>query len=334
MGSSMASTISACPLALRRPTCIALISIPLYFLAPNAAKAEEFKINIKNKEITTEETDYKKGNLLNDLDTDDYLKRSRDRLEKRIFEDRFLLDVSPETRSYLFNWENATRFMTDMEKQVYMEKVNKDAEKIILKAFKNEAEDEAKQSRAYEWFKEELGYYKKRVKGTLRRDVKVREKEAYVEPEGDINFKFKKEEFKNVPEEEKFKLKFKKTELSVKSKDFFEINLKAKPFSFHRWDYNPGFNVDIFTKYCSIYGKSAYYVTDKKLKGSVNTSLPKGFGLGVDYNLDLKGEVTVLSTTISKAIKGFNLALSYTKSRDEKNHTSSGTIGFTLDRTW
>ena len=315
----------------------ALISIPLYFLAPNVTKAEDFKINIKNKEITTEGTDYKKGNLLNDLDIGDYLQRSRDRIEKRIFEDRFLLDVSLETRTYLFNWENATRFMNDTQKHIYMENVNKDAEKIILKAFKKEAQDEARQSRAYEWFKDETKYYKKRISGfgdDILNHIWVSKKEVDIEPEGEIKFSYKKEEFKNVPKEEKFKLQFKKTELSVKRKDFFEIDFKAKPFSFHSWDYNPGFNVDIFTKYCAIYGKSAYYTRDKKLRSSVTTSLPKGYALGLNYDLNVKDQVTSLSTTISKAIKGFNLGLSYTKSRDEKNHTSSGTIWFSLDRTW
>lgn len=312
----------------------ALISIPLYFLAPNVAKAEDFKINLKDKEITTEETDYKKGNLLNDLDIDDYLERSRDRLEKKVFEDRFLLEISPETRTYLFNWENATRFMNDMEKHIYMEKVNDDAENIVLKVFKREAQDEAKQSRFYEWFKDELGYYKKIVKGTFRGDVKVHEKEAYIEPEGNLTFKIKKEEFKNVPEEEKLKLHFKGSKLSTGHKEYFEFNLKAKPFSFHNWDYNPGFNADLTTKYCSVHGKSAYYVRDNKLKGSVTTSLPKGFALGVDYNLNLKDETTVLSATLSKAIKGFNLGLSYTRAHDDKNNTKSGTIMFSLDKTW
>ncbi|MDP2906947.1 MAG: hypothetical protein Q8O03_03315 [Nanoarchaeota archaeon] len=315
----------------------ALISIPLYFLTPTTAKAEDFKINLKDKQITTEETDYKKGNLLNDFDIGDYLQRSRDRLGKKIFEDRFLLEVSPETRTYLFNWENATRFMNDTEKHIYMEKVNKDAQKIILKVFKKEAQDEAKQSMAYEWFKDETKYYKKRIKNFgdgILDHIWVSKKEVDIEPEGEIKFSYKKEEFKNVSEEEKFKLKFKKTELSVKSKDFFEINLKAKPFSFHSWDYNPGFNVNVFTKHCNIYGKSAYYARDKKLRSSVTTNLPKGYALGLNYDLNLKDETTSLSTTISKAIKGFNLGLSYTKSRDDKNNTSSGTIMFSLDRTW
>jgi hypothetical protein len=316
---------------------IALISIPLYFLAPNVAKAEEFKINLKDKQITTEETDYKKGNLLNDLDIDDYLQRSRDRLEKRIFEDRFLLDISPETRTYLSNWENATRFMNDTQKHIYMENVNKDVQKITLKAFKKEAQEDLKESRFYDWFKDETKYYKKWAKGfggDILDHIWIFKKEVDVSPGGDIKFSYKKEEFRNVPKEERFKLDFKKTELSVKSKDFFEINLEAKPFSFHSWDYNPGFNVDIFTKYCSIYGKSAYYTRDKKLRSSVTTSLPKGYALGLNYDLNLKDEVTVLSASISKAIKGFNLGLSYSKSRDDKNHTSSGTIWFSLDRTW
>lgn len=321
---------------------IALISIPLYFLAPNVAKAEDFKINLKDKEITTE-NDYKKGNLLNDLDIGDYLHRSRDRLEKKVFEDRFLLDVSPETRSYLFNWENATRFMNDTEKHIYMEKVNKDAEKIILKAFKKEAQEDLRESRFYDWFKDETKYYKKWAKGfggDILDHVWIFKKEVDVSPGGDVTFSYKKEEFRNVPKEEimpkekMFKFNLKKTEASFKRKNFFEIDFRAKPFSFHSWDYNPGFDMNIFTKYFNIYGKSAFYTRDKKLKASMTTSLPKGYALGLDYNLDMKDQVTALSTSISKAIKGYNLGLSYTKSRDEKNHTSSGTVWFTLDRTW
>ncbi len=319
---------------------ITLLAIPLYFFTPNAAKAEEFKINLKDKGITTEQIDYKKGNIFNDLEEDiiqnagEFAQRANDKIEKRIYEDRFLLDISPETRSYLFNWENATKHMNDTEKKIYMDKVNKDIEKIVMKEFRKEAQEEFKDSRFYEWFKDELGYYKVRVREKFSGDVKVREKEAYITNEGGINLHFKREEFKNIPESERFKLKFKWEKLSVRHTKYFEFNMKAKPFSFHKWNYNPGINFDLITKYCSIYGKTAYYVRDEKLKSSVTTSLPEGFVLGLDYNLDSKKETTALTTSISKNIKDYNLSLSYTKAHDSKNSSDNRTVMFNITKTW
>lgn len=321
---------------------ITLLAIPLYFLAPNAAKAEEFTVNLKNPEVKIEQTEKtKKTNIVDDFDTiirdldfSDFLGRVNDRTEDKIYEKNFLLEVSPETRQYIFEGENATRYMNDTQRHIFMETVDKEIKKIITKEFKKEAQEDLKESRLYDWFKDETEYYRKRVKENLTGKVKVKEKEAYITDKGDINIKIKKEEFRNVPEQEKFKLKFRGSKISASHKKYFEFDLKAKPFSFHKWDYVPRLDINLTTKYFSIHNKTTYTLLDEKLKTSVSTTLPQGLGLSVDYMIDSKDKQKSLSTSLTKVIKDYQLTLSYSRTNYDDGNHSAGTVYFEIKKTW
>lgn len=315
---------------------ITLLTIPLYFFTPNVAKAEEFKINLKNPEVKTEKT-----NLVNDFDTmimnldfDDFLKRVEDRIENRLYEKNFLLEVSPETNYFLFNWENATKHMNDVEKKIYMDKVDKELEKIFMKEFKKEAQQDFKESKFYEWLKEEQGYYKKWAKEMFGGNVKVKEKQFCITDTGGIDFSYKKKEFKNVSKEDRFKFRFKGSGISADLKDFFEFRIKARPFGFHKWDYNPRVDLYLTTKYGTIHSRTKYLLRDEKLDTSVSTSLPKGFVLSVDYTMDNKDKANIFSTTLSKTINEYNLSLSYTKTHYDDERLGTGTIYFLIQKTW
>jgi len=318
-----------------------LLAIPLYFFTPNTSKAEEFTINLKNPEIKIEQTEKaKKVNIIDNFDTiirnldfDDFLERVNDRMEDKIYEKNFLLEISPETREYLFNWE-APKYMSDIQKQVFMEKVNKDIKKLVIKEFKKEAQEDLKESRLYEWFKDETEYYRKRVKEKWTGNVKVKEKEAYITTDGGLNVKIKKEEFRNVPEEERFKLKFRGSKLSTSYKKYFEFDLKLKPFSFHKWDYQPRLDINLTTKYFSLHNKTTYTLIDKKLKTSVSTSLPEGLVLSVDYTMDNKDKEQSFSTSLSKTIKDYQLVLSYSRVHYEGQNNNAGVVYFELKKTW
>jgi len=329
---------------LKKVITTALLAIPLYFLAPSTSKAEEPDLKIKNIDLSLSQIEYKKdSNIFNDLEITDpipniehFLQRVNKRIEHKLYEKGFLLNISPETNHFLFNRSDPTLFMNDMQKQVYMEKVNKDLEKIFNQQVRKEFQLEFKESRCYNDFKEDTKYYqryyKQKAKEFFTGKTEVVEKEIYINEGGGLTFDYKKD----TPPDANLKLKFRGREFSLQKGDYLGFKIKASPFSFSNRDYSPKINLDLALPYVYITSKVQYKTLDQNLNSGLTANLPKGFAVSLDHNLDFKDENNSFTAALHKNIKDFTVSLSYSQTRSHKDDTNSKskTVMLTIQKTW
>lgn len=349
---------------LKKLASIALISIPLYFFAANTAKADEFKLNLRDPTVRIDKDGEKKEpNVFNDFVFNSYQMkylgefedRVYDSIDSKINEKMWSFTISQELEDFIYNPESAMVGMNDNERKEYMDKVNDEMEDIMEKELRDQAKDEFNDSEFYKNLKEKAKYYRSRISDTIFKR-KIEEKGAYIDDEGGINLEYKKLKFKKTSnklaestkkinaeliieeaqidkqEAQKSKFSLKRKRIGViLQKDSFIFRIKTRPFHVHSWDYEPQVKLYLITKYGTATFKTEYSLKDNDIDTQLTATLPKGFCLYVSHGYDPEEGSDVLSTVLQKNIYGWTVTGSYSVTTD---HIKDGTAWLTFSKTW
>jgi len=335
---------------------IALVSIPLYFFTANTAKADEFKLNLKDPTVKIGDSEEEKGNVFNDGNFENFNYRIYDRMDRRIKEVYWNFEISQDLARFIEDPEKAVEGMNDLRRERYLEDVNDELEGILKREARKQAQEEFKESEFYRDFKEKVRYYRRRVTSPFRKK-EVEEKEAYINEEGGVTFEYRKKGYKEGEDTEKkleekeivieeidldkegdkpkFHFKTHRIGIQMGREDLFEFKLKTKPISIHSWDYQPRIDAYLVTKYFSLNTGAEYRLRKERLKTHIIGSLPKGYYISFSSEHRFDDDIDAYSASLQKVMNGYTLSLSYSETRYPDaygDHLKSGIIMFSIEK--